>query len=120
PPAVPARGWPGALSALHRPHRARLARQADAMAPGARRVAGQRRARGAISRVPGEAAARQASRPRRFQALRERLRSPPQVLALRDRRERPACGSVPRLRAAPGPRPGAAAVTPAQIVATLA
>ena len=51
-----------------------LARQGDAVAARARRVARQRGAGGAVARVPREAAARQASRPQGLHALRARLR----------------------------------------------
>src|SRR5262249_2907572 len=61
PPAVPPLEGARALSALHRPHRAGLARQGAAVAPRARRVARQRDPRLTFARVPREAALRQAS-----------------------------------------------------------
>ena len=68
--ALPPGAGPRALPALHGPHRAGLARQGPALAPGARRMAGQRGAGVAVAGIPREAPACQASRPQRLQALR--------------------------------------------------
>ena len=69
-PALSPRRRAGALSALHRLHRPRLARQGVSVAARARRLAGQRGAGRPVGRVSRRASPRQAARSPRFRALR--------------------------------------------------